>query len=306
MDGVLVIDKPTGPTSHDVVAVARRALRERRIGHTGTLDPLASGVLPLVIGRATRLSNLLSSSDKEYEADVRLGAATPTYDAADRLASGAPPPPAPDVSSAEVEAVLERFRGNFDQVPPPYSAKKLAGVPAYKLARQDQAVDLAAVRVTVHALEQLSLADGVLRVRVRTSAGFYVRSLAHDIGVALGCGAHLEALRRTRAGEFGLDESVALDLLVEQPDCARERLIPMEALLPGIPAARLNEAGARRAAHGNPLGPADLDTPKKGTASVFDEERRQAPFRLVGPDGRLLGIALAGEDGALRPSIVLV
>src|SRR5688572_25981171 len=211
MDGVLVIDKPQGPTSHDVVAVARRALREKRIGHTGTLDPMATGVLPLVIGKATRLSALLSSDEKEYEADVRLGGATATYDAADRLAAGAPPPPDPGIDRSAIDTVLESFRGTFEQVPPPFSAKKVAGTPAYKLARMEQPAPLTAVAVTVHALDVLTYGDGLLRLKVRTSAGFYVRALAHDIGVQLGCGAHLEGLRRTRAGVFAVGAAIGLE-----------------------------------------------------------------------------------------------
>src|SRR5688500_12151939 len=145
LDGVLVIDKPLGPTSHDAVARARRALREKRIGHTGTLDPMATGVLPLVIGRATRLASLLSSTDKTYEAGVRLGSATETYDAADRLASGGAPPEAPALDPAEIEQVLARFRGSFAQMPPPYSAKKGGGGPAYKLAGAQDPTARAAV-----------------------------------------------------------------------------------------------------------------------------------------------------------------
>ena len=308
MDGVLVIDKPAGPTSHDVVAIARRALRERRIGHTGTLDPMATGVLPLVVGRATRLASLLSSSEKEYIADVRLGAATATYDAADRYASGEAPPPPPDVSLDGIEQTLLAFRGSFEQMPPPYSAKKIAGVAAYKLARKDQAPVLKAVPVTVHALDVLEFADGLLRLKVTTSAGFYVRSLAHDLGVRLGCGAHLEALRRTRAGAFDIEAAVPLARLLEDGGPAAARLIPLEQLLPEMPAAHLTERGAVKASHGNPLNPDDLR--ERRPVPIFApsaEKWGQAPFwRLVSPTGALIGIAQQGADGVLRPSIVLV
>lgn len=308
MDGVLVIDKPAGPTSHDVVAIARRALRERRVGHTGTLDPLATGVLPLVVGRATRLASLLSSGEKEYVADVRLGAATATYDAADRLAAGGAPPPAPDLSLKDIEATLVGFRGSFEQMPPPFSAKKIAGVPAYELARKNQAPALTAVTVTVRLLEVLSFDAGLLRLKMTTSAGFYVRSLAHDIGVQLGCGAHLEALRRTRAGAFLSDCAVRLAELLDNGEAAAARVIPLEQLLPEIPAAHLTEHGAFKAAHGNSLTAADVrETPLGPDLAPSGETRGKARVvRLISPGGALLGIAQAGPDGLLRPSIVLV
>ena len=296
-EGVLVIDKPLGPTSHDVVASARRILREKRIGHTGTLDPLATGVLPLVIGRATRLASLLSSAEKEYEAGIRLGAATATYDAAERLARGDPPPPAPPVDVSTVEAALASFRGPFEQMPPPYSAKKVGGVPSYTLARKNRPAGLAAVRVTVHGLTLLGLDEGLVRVRIVSSAGFYVRSLAHDLGALLGCGGHLEALRRTRAGSFGLEKAVRLEDLEARAGGAAGLVIPLEGLLPELPAVRLTERGARRASHGNFLTAEDLA--ESGPGPV-------ARVRLFDGAGRLLGIAEPGPDGLLRPSIVLV
>jgi tRNA pseudouridine55 synthase len=313
IEGVLIIDKPAGPTSHDVVARARRALREKRIGHTGTLDPLATGVLPLVIGRATRLASLLSSTEKEYEASVRLGAATATYDAAERLALGGPPPPAPPVGAARVEEALASFRGTFEQMPPPFSAKMVGGVRSYKLARKNTPAELPPVSVTVHGLTLLGVEDGVVRLRILASPGFYVRSLAHDLGATLGCGAHLEALRRTRAASFGLDVAVALADLEAEADVAVARMIPLEALLPGLPAVRLTERGTRRAAHGNFLTPEDLAetgpvpdsagrAPESGTGPVPPGTR----VRLFDGAGRLLGIAEWGPDGLLRPSIVLV
>ena len=317
LDGVLVIDKPLGPTSHDVVARARRALREKRIGHTGTLDPMATGVLPLVIGRATRLATFLSSSDKVYEAGVRLGSATDTYDAAARLAAGGAPPPAPAIEREQVEAALSGFRGTFEQMPPPYSAKKVGGVPAYKLARKNEPTALSPVSVTVHELTLLGLEDGLLRLEVISTAGFYVRSLAHDLGVVLGCGAHLEALRRTRAGAFGLDQAVPLDDLDKHPDSAAARLLPLTALLPDMPAVQLTERGFERASHGNSLsqhdiagmgpdpvwvGPADVSAGQPGIDRLSSGER----VRLFDRTRGLIGIAELGVDGLLRPSIVLV
>ena len=307
LNGVLVIDKPAGPTSHDVVARARRALREKRIGHTGTLDPLATGVLPLVIGRATRLASLLSSSDKTYEAGIRLGSATETYDAADRLTTGGPPPPAPNITAAQVEEALAGFRGTFDQMPPPYSAKKVDGVPAYKLARKNKPTTLAAVQVTTREVTLLELEDGLARLRVTSTAGFYVRSLAHDLGGVLGCGAHLETLRRTRAGNFGLDRAIPLDDLDRAPGAAAERLIPVAELLPEIPAVRLTDRGATRVRHGNFVSPQDFA--EMGTGPDPASRARPHPgdrVQLFDPDGTLLAIGVMGPDGLLRPSIVLV
>lgn len=311
MDGVLVIDKPIGPTSHDVVARVRRAVREKRIGHTGTLDPLASGVLPLVIGRATRLSSLLSSSEKEYEAGIRLGAATETYDATG-LRGDAARPAAPAVQLEAIEAALDRFRGPFEQVPPAYSAKKVAGVAAYTLARRQQPAVLKAVPVATHALEAVGLDQGLLTLRMVTTPGFYVRSLAHDLGQALGCGAYLESLRRLRAGAFDLSAAVRLEEVERDPAGAIARLVPPNQLLPEIPAVTLSPRGVTKASHGNPLGPADLEPapdPKSGPDLGAGPDPRSGPdpvVRMFDPDGRLLGLARQGKDGLLRPFVVLM
>ena len=310
LEGVLVIDKPLGPTSHDVVARARRVLREKRVGHTGTLDPMATGVLPLVIGRATRLSTFISSSEKVYEAGIRLGSSTDTYDAAGRLAAGGPPPPAPAVGLEQIDAALQTFRGTFEQMPPPYSAKKVAGVPAYKLARKNEPTALTAVTVTVRELILLGLEDGLLRLAVSSTAGFYVRSLAHDLGAALGCGAHLESLRRTRAGAFGLDRAIHLDELDRDPAAAAGRLIPLKDLLPDLPAVTLTSRGAERASHGNSLARLEIAEMGTGPDSAADHPgpglTSGARVRLFDGSGSLLAIAELGADGLLRPSIVLV
>ena len=298
IDGVLVIDKPSGPTSHDVVACARRALKTKRVGHTGTLDPMATGVLPLVIGRATRLASLLSSDRKSYDAAVRLGCATESYDAAERIAAGLAPPPAPDIHKEQVEAALEAFRGDFMQTPPAYSAKKIGGIAAHRLARRDRPVEPAPVRVTVHELSLLGVDDGLVRLRLTVSAGFYVRSLAHELGEQLGCGAHLEALRRTAAGAFGLDGALPMDQMEAEGTAAERHLIPMERLLPEIPGVRLNERGTTRVSHGNWVGPAEF---AHGGAPVSEGK-----VRLLDDAGRLLAIANASQDGLLHPAVVLV
>jgi tRNA pseudouridine55 synthase len=307
VNGVLVIDKPEGPTSHDVVALARRALGESRIGHTGTLDPLATGVLPLVIGRATRLASMLSGAAKTYEAGIRFGCATDTYDARGRIlgdpdgrvAAGVSILPPVSVSREAVLAALEAFRGTFEQTPPPYSAKKIGGVPAYKLARRSREVAPAPVQVQVDELSLLGYDAGMAMVRVTASAGFYVRSLAHDLGAALGGGAHLASLRRTRAGTFGLDEAVTLDTLVRGGSGVADRIIPLDRLLPDVPAARIGMAAAKRVAHGAAVGPADIEGPAMSAAPG-------TRVRLVGPGDTLLALAEPRPGGLLQPVVVLV
>jgi tRNA pseudouridine55 synthase len=299
MNGVLVVDKPAGPTSHDVVARVRRAIETRRIGHTGTLDPLATGVLPLVVGAATRLASLLSGADKEYVAGIRLGLATATYDATG-LAEAPPSPAAVEMS--DVGAALERFRGTFMQMPPPFSAKKVDGMRAYRLARSNKPVQLSPVRVTVRDLAVESYETGLVRVRVRASAGFYVRSLAHDLGQALGCGAYLDTLRRTRSGSFGEDAAVPLDTIEREGVEAVRRLWPLESLLPEMPAVVLNDRGLRRAMHGNELGRADV---RDGNSAV-GTDGHTARCRLLDESGTLIAIAERNTEGLLHPVIVLV
>jgi tRNA pseudouridine55 synthase len=304
MNGVLVVDKPAGPTSHDVVARVRRALGTPRVGHTGTLDPLATGVLPLVVGSATRLASLLSGAEKEYEAGVRLGAATETYDAAHR--TGPPPAPPEGIDRARVDAALDEFRGTYAQSPPPYSAKKIQGVPAYKLARRNEPVQPRSVPVTVPYLALTSYDAGLATLRVRSSAGFYVRSLAHDLGARLGCGAHLETLRRVRAGTFDEAMSVTLTAVESEGPAAVRWLIPLSQLLPQVPAVVLNERGVRRATHGNELAPGDLESPQDLRAGVEGQDAGQSRWRLLDGTGALLGIAEMRLGGVLHPVIVLV
>ncbi len=304
MNGVLVIDKPSGPTSHDVVARVRRALGEKRIGHTGTLDPLATGVLVLVVGRATRLAQFLAADEKEYAATVRLGIATPTYDAEglgescpSQDAARADVPLMPD--AAAVESALAHFRGTFFQTPPAYSAKKIAGVRAYEHARKQRVVELTPVEVTVSALEVARFDAGRLELRLVCSSGFYVRTLAHDLGQWLGCGAHLESLRRTRAGIFTLDQAVPLGTIQADPASGAIRLTPMERLLPGFPGVVLTDAGVQRVSHGNPVGPEHL-----AEAARFDGF--PAKFRLLDPSGALVALADLLPGGVLHPTVVLV
>jgi tRNA pseudouridine55 synthase len=304
MDGVLVIDKPAGLTSHDVVAAARRALRERRVGHTGTLDPMATGVLPLVVGRATRLARFLVSSRKRYDATIVLGIETDTFDAQGTptggtglASSGAPVP-----SEEDVRAALSAFLGTFPQVPPAYSAKKVGGVAAHRLARRGAPIaPLVPVEVTVHSLSLRQCEQGILRLELEVSAGFYVRALAHDLGRVLECGAHLSALRRTASGEFCAGEAVPLGRL--DAGQAVSALIPLDRLLPWAPPVVLTERGSERARHGNSLLAGDVR--QDGRAS---HGGTPGVVRLLAPDGTLLAIAESPPGSPpwpLHPSVVL-
>jgi tRNA pseudouridine55 synthase len=207
MDGVLVIDKPSGPTSFDVVRQVRSLLKLKKVGHTGTLDPMATGVLPLCLGEATKVAGFITEGDKAYDATVRLGAETDTQDAQGQVTAQAPVPP---LTPALLESALARFRGSFDQVPPMYSAVKVAGKRLYELARAGEEVERAARHVTVYELVLRDYSADRLQLSVRCSKGFFVRTLAFDLGRALGCGAHLEALRRTHSGPFTLARSLPL------------------------------------------------------------------------------------------------
>jgi tRNA pseudouridine55 synthase len=307
MDGLLVVDKPSGPTSHDVVARVRRVVGERRVGHTGTLDPLASGVLPLVLGRATRLARFFSNSDKHYEALVRLGVATDTYDA-----DGAPVGPVhagPWPSLADIERALDACRGSFLQQPPAYSAKKIGGRRSYAMARAN-AVDarltpraaieppsaLQPVLVTTRAIEVAGVEGDQLTLRIECSAGFYVRSLAHDLGQRLGTGAHLAALRRTRSADFTVADAIPLDDI--DRDQAVARLVPLAALLPKLPSVVLTGEGEDYLAHGRQIGPTQIAERREGAGDSI---------RLMGASGDLLGVAEpAGAAGFLHPRLVLM
>ena len=318
VDGVLVIDKPRDLTSHDVVAVTRRALGERRIGHTGTLDPLATGVLPLACGRATRLVRFLTASDKEYEATIRFGLTTDSYDVTgvETGRSGLSP------DREAVERALVELTGTYLQTPPAFSAKKIAGRRAYELARlrrvgsrsdptssadssvrsadrhgaagpEDQVVALTPAPVTVTRTGLELLEGDVARVRVTCSAGFYVRAFAHSLGELVGTGACLEALRRTRSGDFTLEHSIGLDRLLDQGgQAAVSDLIPLASLLPGFPAVTVASEGRDRVSHGQ-------EVEGGMTADKW--------VRLLDNSGHLIAIARPGSrPGFLHPAVVLI
>ena len=304
MDGLLIVNKPAGPTSHDVVARVRQVLGERRVGHTGTLDPAAGGVLPLVVGRATRLAQFLSGADKTYEATIALGVSTDTYDAlgqpVGRPYSGPFPP------REAIDRALGRFRGTFLQQPPAFSAKKIDGTRSYKRARAvARALPAlparpalpAPVSVTTYAVDVLDVQGSRVVLRVHCSAGFYVRSLAHDLGEHLGTGGCLVALTRTRSGDAVLADAVPLSTIEHDPAAATRALIPLSNMLPALAAIVLTEEGVRRAMHGRELGPAEV----VGRAAVA------APLvRLLDGGGDLVGIAEPGSlPGLLHPAVVL-
>ena len=320
MDGVIVVDKPEGLTSHDVVSAARRLLGEKRIGHTGTLDPLATGVLPLVCGRATRLVRFLSASDKEYEATIRFGLTTDTYDITGEETSrtGAAP------GREGLLRALDALTGEYLQMPPAYSAKKVGGRRAYEFARKAETVDLTAVPVRVSGVILKTFEGDWATVSLTCSAGFYVRAFAHSLGEIVGTGACLAALRRTRSGEFGLEGAVSLDAL--SPDDSRDPsaaleapelaswLIPLEQLLPGLPALHLTGEGLIRVSHGRVVEAADLVSPgPKDPAYAAEMSRRAGPLdppewvRLLDPGGALVALATPGvAPGSLHPSVVLI
>jgi len=301
VDGVLVVDKPEGPTSHDVVDRVRRALGTRRAGHTGTLDPFATGVLPVCVGRATRLARFLSGGEKEYVATVRLGFATTTDDRTGEPL-GAPLPT--QVDPEALATALEGLVGSFDQVPPAFSAKHVGGRRLYQLARRGEAVPRAATPVTVHAIRLLSRAEDTVEIAVRCSAGTYVRALARDLGERVGTGGHLTALRRTRSGPFDLSQSVSGDDLAG----AAQRLIPVAALLLDLPAVRVAGAGRRLVGHGRDLEPGDVvqGFPEGPVDRVRVLDESGALLALAVPRGLDSGPSPLPRIPALHPDVVLV
>jgi tRNA pseudouridine55 synthase len=281
---------------------ARGALRERRVGHTGTLDPFATGVLPLCVGRATRLARFLSGGEKVYQAGVRLGFATTTDDL-----TGEPLGAARPVALARdaLEAAVRSFLGSFDQVPPAFSARHVGGRRLYELARRGEATARAATPVTVHAITVRGFSGEVLELEVRCSPGTYVRAIARDLGERLGTGGHLVALRRTRSGAFGLSGAVSLEALAAG---AERAVIPLSQLLPELPVVRVGERGRRLVGHGRDLGPEAVEGsfPAPGVARV----------RVLDASGELIALAVPrsfepGASGlppvaALHPDVVLL
>lgn len=252
MDGVLVIDKPAGWTSHDVVAKIRNITRIKKVGHTGTLDPFATGVLPLTLGRATRLTSYFLSSDKTYRGIIRFGLATTTFDC-DGEPTGADTHPR--VEPARIEEIFTHYLGTVRQTQPPYSAKKIQGKPMYRYARKGVILEGETKEVLIKSLTLLGVDESDAEFELRCAAGTYARSLAHDVGRDYGCGAHLLQLRRTCSGEFPIEAASPLregDAFYSR-DFFADRLIPMRDLLPELPAIRLSSADCERIGHGMDL-----------------------------------------------------
>jgi tRNA pseudouridine55 synthase len=301
MNGVLLIDKPSGPTSHDVVARLRQTSGARRMGHTGTLDPRATGLLPLVVGTATRLASLLSGSDKTYDAAIRLGVTTDTDDA-DGQPTGESSAPLP--GDDEVDAAIRSFAGTFEQVPPDHSAKRVGGQRAYDLARRAEAVTLQPVLVTIRSIARTWRAGDRIGLTVTASSGFYVRALARDLGRRLGCGAHLAELRRTRSGAFDVRDALPLEVAERLGREVAARVLSPAAALPDLAEVRVTELGLKRALHGNPLGPEHLEDRNLPPAGAPGPGGAVRQVKILAADGRLVALAWS-RGGALHPVVVL-
>jgi tRNA pseudouridine55 synthase len=290
MNGVLVIDKPSGPTSFDVVKTVRAVLRVKKVGHTGTLDPLATGVLPICVGDATRIAGFITEGDKAYDAVIRLGVTTDTLDAQGRVLQRRPVPP---LDAQVLDAALAPFRGTFEQVPPMYSAVKVGGKRLYELARAGEEIERKARTVTTWQLEVRDFCADEVHLSVRCSKGFFVRSLAAGLGEALGCGAHLIALRRTHSGPFTLAQAIPLGPWVTafQEDRtaalaqAHQALVPPNQALSELPEVTVTAAQAQRVRHGVPVEVAWAGSGK---------------LRVLSPGGELLAVAEVGSGQRLR------
>jgi tRNA pseudouridine55 synthase len=291
MNGVLILDKPAGLTSHDVVNRVRRIIEQRSVGHLGTLDPLATGVLPLVFGSLTRLAQFYSSSQKTYEGTIRFGFATDTYDA-----EGEPLGAPRDVPTSieQVREMAQRFRGSIEQTPPPFSAKKIHGVPAYKLARKKKAVTLEAVQVEIPEFEILSFENERAAFRARVTSGTYMRSVAHDLGNALGCGAHLESLRRTSVAEFGIAEAHTFEQVESAWKAGKgeEICIHPRKLMPEMPSVTATDEIAAHI--------------RSGRAVNLPEFSRAKRVKVYYGQAELIAVATRVAGTLFHPKIVLV
>jgi tRNA pseudouridine55 synthase len=291
MDGILNINKPSGITSHDAVQKVRWIVKEKRIGHTGTLDPLATGVLVLCVGKATRIARYLEAGEKEYQAVMRLGVITETLDAAGRVLETRSYTP-PD--RADIERIMRKLTGVIMQRPPAFSAVKVSGVPSYKLARQGRGEVLDPRPVTIHGIELTAYADPLVSFTVRCSKGVYVRTLCADMGEALGTGAHLASLVRTRSGRFSIEQAVSLDQLADIASAggADQVMTPIDEALADFPAVLIGGEEASKIVHGNQVScPTSLANSSSDLARIHDSA------------GRLLALARV-VTGTLRPELV--
>jgi len=269
VNGLLIVDKPSGMTSHDVVARVRRATGESSIGHLGTLDPMATGVLPLMLGKYTRLAQFFGSLEKTYTGTIRFGFATDTYDAEGQTVGECV---TVSLTLEEVRKAAEPFQGEIEQMPPPFSAKKTGGKRAYQLARAGEMPKLKAARITIKALEITALTDGAAAFSMTVSAGGYVRSVAHEMGLALGCGAHLASLRRVAAGPFAIEEAISLsDIEAASVDALEERMPHPRTLLPELPSVTADAFSIGRLRNGGAVNlPEFTSSP---TVKIFEGQR---------------------------------
>jgi tRNA pseudouridine55 synthase len=310
-DGALVIDKPGGRTSHDVVDAVRRLLGFRQVGHLGTLDPLATGVLVLLLGRATRFAQFYSGRRKRYESTFRFGFATDTYDA-DGAAFG--PDAAPALDAEQLERLAAGLTGRFLQTPPAFSAKKIHGRPAYELARKHQPVDLKPVEIEVFEFRLLQVAGSLARFAIECAAGTYVRSLAHEMGAQLGCGAHLAEIVRTAVGEFTLDQAVRLadfEAAVRAGKAA-DWILPLERLLPDLPRVSVLPVVEHRVRHGArfqvslaQIQPGRSEAPQGAPAMLDAGEPKPPRLRVFNQQEQLVAIAEAVVPRTYQPLVVL-
>jgi tRNA pseudouridine55 synthase len=281
MNGVLIIDKAPGLTSHDVVNRARRILQQRSVGHLGTLDPMATGVLPLVTGSFTRLAQFYTSAEKRYEGTIRFGFATDTYDA-----EGEPTSPAQpfNLNREDIESLAANFRGAIEQMPPPFSAKKIHGVPAYKLARKHKDFKLEPVQVEIKEFEILAVEGDRVDFCARVASGTYLRSVAHDMGRRAGCGAHLQSLRRTAVAEFTLQDAHGLTEFAERDQtCELESFfVHPRKLLPEMPAVTADEANASRIRSGRPVNLPELSRARQVKVFYGQNELIAIATRVAG------------------------
>jgi tRNA pseudouridine55 synthase len=302
INGVLVMDKPAGLTSHDVVARVRKTLGTRQVGHFGTLDPFATGVLPVSAGKATRFAQFYLKSRKAYEGKIRFGYSTDTYDATGKPLSDAVPV---SLEPRILERVFRDFTGRLMQTPPPYSAKRVGGVRAYKLARQQKPVNLAPVEVEVYALELLGVEGDQVRFAVECSGGTYVRSLAHDLGQKLGCGGHLAGLRRTAVAEFKESFAVTLERLQEAVQQGRldPCIVRLEALLPDCPELVVHGREEAAVRHGHQFALAQALRPGRGEAA--GRTPVVALLKILNPERRLIAVARHVSGSVYHPHLVL-
>lgn len=310
-DGALVINKPRGRTSHDVVEAVRRVLGFRQVGHLGTLDPLATGVLVLLLGRATRFAQFYAARRKRYESAFRFGFATDTYDA-----DGAPlgPDTAPQLDREDLERRAATLTGRFAQMPPPFSAKKIHGRPAHELARKHQPVDLKPVEVEVFEFRLLDIAGSIARFAIECGSGTYIRSLAQQMGMDMGCGAHLAEIVRTAVGEFTLDQAISLEEFerVARAGKAAEWVLPLGRLLPELPRVNVLPIVERRVRHGSKfqislaqIQPGRVEVPQGAPAQLDSGEWKPGRLRVFNQQDRLIAIAEAIVPRTYQPVVVL-